>query len=155
MKRSNNVRSVRVIAVLLLISSFSVPEAAAAGPRAWAHDSVGTTQPSPTWYLAEGSTDGGMETFILIQNPNPTDVHADITFQTDKGDESPPALRGLTIPAASRRTFKVNDYLTTYNVSTKVRATNGNVVCERAMYGDNRTWAHESVGAASSAKNWY
>jgi hypothetical protein len=22
----------------------------------------------------------------------------------------------------------------------------GNVICERAMYGGNRTWAHDSIG---------
>jgi N-acetylmuramoyl-L-alanine amidase len=130
-------------------------QAQAAGLRAWAHDSTGATQPASTWYLAEGSTDGGMETFVLVQNPNPQDVHANISFETDQGPQAPAQLQGITIPASSRRTFKVNDYLTTYNVSTKVTATDGNVVCERSMYGNNRTWAHESIGASVTAKTWY
>jgi pyrrolidone-carboxylate peptidase len=34
----------------------------------------------------------------------------------------------------------------TYNVSTRVSATAGSVICERAMYGGDRTWAHDSIG---------
>ena len=143
------------LALFLVMTAMQGGRASAAGLRAWATDSIGATTPTPTWYLAEGSTDGGMETFILVQNPGPSDVHANITFETDTGDQSPPSLQGVTIPAASRRTFKVNDYLTTYNVSTKVNATDGNVVCERSMYGNSRTWAHESIGATLPAKIWY
>ena len=38
--------------------------------RTWGTDSVGATAPASTWYLAEGSTGGGMETYVLVQNPN-------------------------------------------------------------------------------------
>jgi hypothetical protein len=39
----------------------------------------------------------------------------------------------------------VNDYVTTYDVSTQVDASTG-VVVERSMYGNDRTWATGSVG---------
>jgi 5'-nucleotidase/UDP-sugar diphosphatase len=123
--------------------------------RTWAHDSIGATAPAPTWYLAEGSTDGGMETFVLVQNPGMADAHVNIAFQTDAGEVVPPVLQGVTVPAMSRVTFKANDFVTNYNVSTKVEATNGNVVCERAMYGNNRTWAHDSIGVTAPAPTWY
>jgi 5'-nucleotidase / UDP-sugar diphosphatase len=114
--------------------------------RIWAHDSIGVTTPAATWELAEGATGGGMETFVLMQNPGTSDVHVNIKFQTDKGELVPSDLQGFVIPAKSRRTIKVNGYVTTYDVSTKVEATDGNIVCERAMYGNNRTWATESIG---------
>jgi len=123
--------------------------------RTWAHDSIGSSVLGIDWYLAEGSTDGGMETFVLVQNPTAADAHVDIAFQTDFGDVAPVDLQGVLIPAASRRTFKVNDYVTTYNVSTRVVCTDGGVVCERSMYGDNRTWAHDSIGATSPDFTWY
>jgi hypothetical protein len=117
--------------------------------RLWAHDSIGVTAPAATWYLAEGSTAGGMETFLLVQNPTASDVKVNIKFQTDTGEKAPPELQGVTILAKSRRTFMVNGYVPdNYNVSTKVEATDGNVVCERAMYGDGRSWATESIGYA-------
>jgi len=49
------------------------------------------------------------------------------------------------VPAGCRRTFHLNDYVTTYNVSTKVTASSP-VVCERAMYGPEGTWATDSIG---------
>ena len=101
-----------------------------------------------SWCLAEGSTDGGMETFILVQNPTDNDAHVSLVFQTDAGEVAPPALQGVTVPANLRHTFKVNDYVSDWNVSTQVTATGGDIICERAMYGDNRTWVHDSIGYA-------
>ncbi len=111
--------------------------------RAWAHDSIGTTTPRNLWYLAEGSTDGGMETFVLVQNPNDQEVLVDLTFMTGTGIIEGPG--SVPIPANSRVTFKVNDYVTDYNVSTMVDS-DLPVICERSMYGNDRTWAHDSIG---------
>ena len=110
--------------------------------RTWAHDSVGTVSPAPTWYLAEGSTKGGMETWILVMNPNPDPVEVELKFQTEAGGVQGPTE---TIPAHSRRTYEANDYVDSYDVSTVVSASAG-VVCERSMYGGGRTWAHDSIG---------
>ncbi len=134
-----------------------VCERAMYGPGGvWAHDSIGTTQAAREWYLAEGSTDGGMETYVLIQAPDPrTDAVVDVVFQTDNGEVAPLTLQGLNVAKGSRVTLRVNDYVATYNVSTRVTATSGAVVCERAMYGNDRTWAHESIGAAWAARDWY
>ncbi len=123
--------------------------------RTWAHDSIGVIAPSQEWYLAEGSTDGGMETYILVQNPGDADMHVNIAFQTGEGEVEPPELQGATIPAKSRRTFKVNDWVTTYDVSTFVFCPDGGVICERAMYGDGRTWAHDSIGKTATSDIWY
>ena len=38
--------------------------------RAWVHDSVGATAPATGWYLAEGCTNDGFETRVLVQNPS-------------------------------------------------------------------------------------
>ncbi|NPV60202.1 MAG: hypothetical protein HPY75_11160, partial [Actinobacteria bacterium] len=38
-----------------------------------------------TWYLAEGCTQGGMKTWVLVQNPNPDPVKVDLTFMTSQG----------------------------------------------------------------------
>jgi UDP-sugar diphosphatase len=133
-----------------------VCERAMYGPnKYWAHDSIGVNVPATEWYLAEGSTDGGMETYVLIQNPNSKDVHVDVKFQTGAGEMAPPDLQGVTIPAKSRRTFKANDYVTSYDVSTYVKGKDGAVVCERATYGNDRAWATESMGVKAPSNNWY
>ncbi len=123
--------------------------------RAWAHDSVGATAPAAEWYLAEGCTEGGMETWVLVQNPWASPVTVDLTLQTSTGEQKPAGLQGQAIPAGSRRSFKLNDFVTDWDVSTRVSASDGTVICERAMYGGDRTWAHDSVGATSASAAWF
>ena len=121
--------------------------------RTWAHDSIGVTMPASTWYLAEGATAGGFETFVLVQNPNPTQVTVDLDFMTSTGPV--PGPQGFPVAGDSRVTFKANDYVTDFNVSTRVNSTGGGVICERAMYGNNRVFAHDSIGVTMPASTWY
>jgi hypothetical protein len=109
-------------------------------------NSFGVTAPSNAWYLAEGCTGGDLETWVLVQNPNTGPVTVDLTFMTSGGPQ--PGPQDVTIPGNSRQSFKVNTYVTDFNVSTKVESQGGDVICERAMYGGNKTWAHDSVGYA-------
>jgi len=114
------------------------------GGRAEGHDSVGVTSTSNTWYLAEGSTAGGFETWVLVQNPNSTPVRVTLTFMTEEGEKSGP--ENVEIPANGRKSFNVKDYLPdTWSVSTKVSATGG-IIVERSMYWNNRTGGHEAAG---------
>ena len=86
-----------------------------------------------------------METWVLVQNPGNAPVSASLILQTSSGEQRPAGLQGQEIPAGSRRSFNIGEYWTDWNVSTKVVAT-GEVICERAMYGPGRVWAHDSVG---------
>ena len=95
------------------------------------------------WYLAEGCTQGGMETWVLVQNPGDTQVTVDLTFMTSAGEQAGP--QDFPIPARSRHSFNLGSYVTDWDVSTKVTASD-KVICERAMYGNGRTWAHDSIG---------
>ena len=108
-----------------------------------------------TWYLAEGSTNGGMETYVLVQNPGATPVHVNIKFQTEAGEQVIPALQGVEIPAASRSSFYVNDYVTTYNVSTKVEATRRAGHLRALRLRRERPGATDSIGATVPATTWY
>ncbi len=121
--------------------------------RTWAHDSVGVSSPSTTWYLAEGCTGGDYETWVLVQNPNAVPAPVNIDFMTSTGLVRGP--QDFPIPANSRRSFNVKDYVTDYDVSTKVTALGGAVICERAVYGGGRTWGHDSVGVNAPADNWF
>ena len=105
--------------------------AAAASRRTFAHDSVGVTSPSLLWYLAEGCTAGGFETWVLVQNPGDAPAAVDMKLQTAEGERQGPAD---TIPARTRRSYNLGDYVTSFDVSTTVTASAG-VVCERAVYG--------------------
>ncbi len=132
-------------------------ERAMYGPgKAWAHGSLGATAPAAEWYLAEGCSSWGMETWVLVQNPGAENAAVDIVFDTGGGEVSPPELRGVTVEAGQRCSFRVNDYVPDeQDISARVRAASGEVVCERAIYGDGGTWAHCSIGTAAPATSWY
>ena len=126
------------------------------GPgRKWAHDSIGATAPAVTWYLAEGSTAGGMETWVLVQNPCSNPVSVDITLMTESGPLNPPELQDVLLAGHYSAVFAIRAYVTTHNVSTMEVAEGGEVVCERAMYGPGREWAHDSIGATALDDTWY
>ncbi|MBC7230509.1 MAG: N-acetylmuramoyl-L-alanine amidase [Actinobacteria bacterium] len=124
---------------------------AAAAPATWAHDSLGATSPSRVWYLAEGATAGGFETWLLVQNPGDAPAEIDVKLHTEDGERQGPAD---TIPPRTRRSYDLGRYVDTYDVSALVTSSSG-VVCERAVYGGNRTWAHDSLGATSPSRVWY
>jgi hypothetical protein len=101
--------------------------------------------------MAEGATMGGFETWVLVQNPVDVPVHVDFTLNTDTGAQTPPDLQGVEIPASSRRSFNIGNYVTTFDVSTRVDCVDGEVICERAMYwtpdgSATRALGHDSIG---------
>ncbi len=103
----------------------------------------------------EAAATGGFETWVLVQNPNPEAVHVDLSLDTENGRVDLPELQNLEIPAGSRRSFPLHHYINTFHVSTLVRSRDGGVVCERAMYWNDRQGGHDSVGVNSPASTWY
>ena len=126
------------------------------GPdRTWATCSIGTQAPAATWYLAEGCTGEGFETWVLVQNPGDAAVTVDLTLMTGTGEFSPTPAQDVHIPAFSRRSFNLGEYVDDYDVSTLVEATGGEVVAERSVYGDDRDWGTCSIGTQAPAATWY
>jgi hypothetical protein len=120
--------------------------------RMGGHDSVGVTAASKTWYLAEGSTGGDFETWLLLQNPGEKEAHAQVTFMTEAGPVTGP-LVGL--PPGTRRTIEVAETVDdAWSVSTEVQSDEP-VIAERAVYWDARREGHDSVGVPSGGTTWY
>ena len=94
------------------------------------------------WYLAEGCTAGGFETWVLVQNPNDAPAEVTLTFMTDSGLVPGPTQ---ILEPNSRFSWNVSSYAVSYNVSTQVEAELP-VVAERAMYWGDRTGGHDSIG---------
>jgi len=129
-------------------------------PKVAAHDSIGVTAPSTTWYLAEGSTGiedrGSFETWVLVQNPGDQQASIALTYMTPKGSVDGQVA---TLQPHTRKTFNVADVVpNNWNVSTKVTSTQP-VIAERAMYWNTadtfRQAAHDSIGVTSPAPTWY
>jgi hypothetical protein len=117
----------------------------------WATESIGTAQPSTQWYLPEGSTGPGFETWILVQNPGTKVANVELTLMEPGGEVVGPTLK---IPPASRTTVNLADAAPgQWSVSTMVTSDEP-VVAERAMYGNNRQWAHDSIGATATNNTW-
>lgn len=96
---------------------------------------VGQTQPGTEWYMAEGSTGGGFETWILLQNPGSDPAKATLTYMNENGTVAGPVV---TLPARSRQSINVAATLPDdWQVSTKVTSDKP-VVAERAVYWNNR-----------------
>ncbi len=104
--------------------------------------------------MAEGSTNGGMQTYILVENPGEAPAEVTLKFLTGAGEVAGPTD---TMPAHTRATFLANDWVTSYDVSTEVTSNNP-VVCERATYGGpGRGWAWGtcSTGSPMASAQWY
>lgn len=120
-------------------------------PAPEAHASVGVTAPATTWYLPEGSSAWGFETWLLIQNPGYTTASAQVTYMIE-GET--PVTADHTIPARSRATFNMADDIGAKDASIKV-VSNKPVIPERAMYKNERREGHDSIGTTTTARDYY
>lgn len=124
------------------------------------HESAGVTQPSPTWYFAEGFTGPAapatlsFDTFLLLANPGSSPVSATVTFFREVGG---PLSRTYTLLPTSRENIWVDllPGLEAHAFSIQVAAT-APIVAERAMYWGAATWheAHETPGVTAPALRW-
>ena len=121
------------------------------------HDSIGTTAPATDYYLAEGTSAWGFTTYVLIQNPQGTATDVNVTYLTNSGPVAHPA-NPINMPANSRDTIRVNDFLPNSDFSTKVSGSQP-IIAERAMYWGAGTElgeaAHDSIGMAEPHTTFY
>jgi hypothetical protein len=110
-------------------------------------DSIGTDTPATDYYLAEGSTAWGFSTFVLIQNPGESAASVTLTYMTDTGPVNQPAFN---LPAQSRKTVRVSDFLPNRDFSVLVHASEP-IVAERSMFWSTATGeaCHDSIGVRS------
>ncbi|MEW6554180.1 MAG: IPT/TIG domain-containing protein [Actinomycetota bacterium] len=118
--------------------------------RTWSYGSVGATESANSWYFADGCTAWGLETFVVIQNPNATTAETTTTLITPTGSST----SNHTVPANSCYVLDTSTVVPDSEISIKVEADEP-VVCERTMYGNSRSWAHATVGSTNPATTWY
>jgi photosystem II stability/assembly factor-like uncharacterized protein len=120
-------------------------------PSPEGHSSVGVTSPSNTWYLPEGSTNWGFETWVLVQNPNGSEASCDVTYMIE--GEAPKTVNHK-VPAYSRESFSMEKDTGNKDASIKV-VSNMPVIPERAMYRYSRREGHDSIGTTTAASDYY
>jgi hypothetical protein len=118
------------------------------------HCSIGTTSPANDYFLAEGTTAWGFTTYVLIQNPDPSPANIWVTYLTPSGAQQPQGV--ISMPANSRKTIRVNDYLPNTDFSTVVHGSRP-IIAERAMYwpGTGGDGMHDSIGLDAPHSNFY
>jgi hypothetical protein len=121
------------------------------------HNSIGTNAPSSNFYLAEGTTNYGFTTYVLVQNPNNLASDVQVTYMTGGGAVAQPAF---SLPANSRKTVRVNDVAGMQNKDFSTRVTGSQqIIAERAMYwgaGSSLGEAcHDSIGLAAPHTTFY
>jgi len=119
--------------------------------RAEGHDSTGTPSGATNWYLAEGCTSYGFETWVEILNPGGYEATASITYMTAGGPVSGPAV---TVPPWTRKTVDVNGTAPGGDVGVHV-ACDRPVVVERTMYWGGRRGGSGSIGVMRPSRDWY
>ena len=110
--------------------------------RSDGHACIGTPTPDTTWYLPEGYTDQGFETWVLIQNPGDDARNVEVTFMQADGTNT---TRSYRVPPRSRFTVSMDESLPATEASTRVVA-DGPVIVERAVYFNNRSGGTDSIG---------
>lgn len=107
------------------------------------------------WYLAEGYTGSGFQTYVLVQNPNPGAVSLRAEYVDTRGGyvEEYYSLGGV-----SRLTLNLNAIFPDSEVSTCISSLNDvGVVVERSMYFDSagRSDGHCTPGSPGLSTTWF
>lgn len=119
------------------------------------HASLGATVPSSEWYFAEGCTDYGFDTFLLLSNPEDGGVVARVFFYREDGSTA--IVERFLLPH-SRLTIPVDQIpgMEAASFAIHVQA-GGPVVAERAVYFamGSRDDGTVTVGVPELSRDWY
>lgn len=96
------------------------------------HCNMGVASPLSAWYFAEGCTAFGFDEWILVQNPNVSEVLVRATFMKQNGETID---YDFSVPATGRKSINVNAIVPNESVSAVIKSLNDNkIVAERSMY---------------------
>jgi hypothetical protein len=111
---------------------------------------LGTTTPGKVWYVAEGASRGGLETWLLVQNPGTHAASATVTFY---GDDAKIATQPLLIPPLGRVSLFTNLVVPDGGYGMKLEADQP-VVMERAEYMDGGRSSFATAAVPAPASEW-
>ena len=114
------------------------------------HSSVGVTAPAKTWYMPEGTTNWGFETWVVVQNPNSGKATCELTYMIEG---KPPKTVRHEVAANTRATFSMQQDVGNEDASIMVTS-DVPVIPERAVYRNNRRAGHCSTGTTAPAKDY-
>lgn len=117
------------------------------------------TQPSASWYFADGTTARGTEQWLVLFNPFGDDAIVDVSFFTGAGLKVPEGLHGLEVPRRSSVTVKVHEKVQRQDlVATAVDARVGRVIAQQSQLflpDSGRRGITSSFGAVAPSVKWW
>jgi subtilisin family serine protease len=115
------------------------------------HDTLATSVPGKTWYLAAGASRGGFDTWLLVENPGNRPATIRVAFMTEMGTVVNQPL--FVLPHS--RTSLYTDPLVP-NAAYGMRIDSDEpIVAERAVYFDSGRAGFDSTGVAAPATEWF
>ncbi|MBU1942175.1 MAG: PQQ-like beta-propeller repeat protein [Actinobacteria bacterium] len=113
------------------------------------HASIGLDSPHMSFYLPDGQTSHGHETWTLVQNPNPGAVTIRITYLLQNGGT--PVSFTDEITPGTRSTYNMADKGISGRASILVQSLDGAkpVMVERSMYWNSRGAGTDTIGGFS------
>ena len=119
------------------------------------HESMGITEPSTSWFFAEGATGSYFDMYLLLANPtkkydDDPELNAVVKIDYLFPDGHVLTKENIVVPYASRRTVSVDfedPQLADAAVSMRITSTVP-IIAERAMWWPSPNWqeAHNSAG---------
>lgn len=111
--------------------------------------STGVSEPSRSWYFAEGSTVANTETLLQVLNPQRQEVAGTLRFYPDGGA---PVDQAVSFAPRSRTTLRLNDFLPEMEFGVKL-ATVQPVVAERTTTLETGA-SHLATGITKLSRTW-
>jgi len=107
---------------------------------------------SKVWYFVEGCT-RGFDTYLLMENPNSSFAQVTATYYKSDGTT---VQENYSLDAASRRTVHINTISGLENTDLSIKlVSDKSIIAERAMYWNNITGGHDSIGVTAPFNIWY
>ena len=127
------------------------------------HASAGIPDAATQWFVAEGTTGPGFDTWLLLANPNSSATNVTVRYLTPEGpytatyEIGPNTRESLFVDRELSRVSGRDAIGTQIDVSAEVTSTLP-IVVERAMYwfGTSNNWtdAHNSAGVTTTSTLW-
>ena len=118
----------------------------------WASNSGGVTAPATTWYLAEGSTYGGFQTYISLQNPGETPAVVATQFVTPGSVHDGP---NVALDPFGQTTINVGDTLPDWSSVSTVVKSDVPVIAQSTVYWNGGASSTTAMGVSQPATTWY
>jgi subtilisin family serine protease len=116
------------------------------------HGSIGVKTPGQTWFLAEGDSRPGYDTWILLQNPNGSDVaNVAVTFIKDDGTTQ---VADYALDPRTRLSVFADTIVPNATFGARIDA-DRQIIVERSIYVADGAGGHASAAMQIPETEWY